>query len=196
MTRPRIFVPRDAAALVVGSDDVDRAIVAALRRRQIDAEIVRTGSRGLFWLEPMIEVASGGERVAYGPVAAGDVEGLFDAGFLDGKSHALRLGQPETILFLKRQQRLIFARCGIVDRLSLADYYATLIAWLRTPIVTILMVLLLIALFYHTALGVQVVLEDYIHSGMKIPALLGMRFGCFALAAAGILATLRIAFRS
>ena len=74
--------------------------------------------------------------------------------------------------------------------------YATLIAWLRTPITTILMVLLLIALFYHTALGVQVVLEDYIHSGMKIPALLGMRFGCFALAAAGILAMLRIAFRS
>ena len=74
--------------------------------------------------------------------------------------------------------------------------YATLIAWLRTPITTILMVLLLIALFYHTALGLQVVIEDYIHSGMKIPALLGMRFGCFALAAAGILAMLRIAFRS
>jgi len=74
--------------------------------------------------------------------------------------------------------------------------YATLIAWLRTPIATILMVLLLIALFYHTALGLQVVIEDYIHSGMKIPALLGMRVGCFALAAAGILAMLRIAFRS
>ena len=74
--------------------------------------------------------------------------------------------------------------------------YVTLIAWLRTSIVTILMVLLLIALFYHTALGLQVVIEDYIHSGMKIPALLGMRFGCFALAAAGILAMLRIAFRS
>ena len=74
--------------------------------------------------------------------------------------------------------------------------YVTLIAWLRTSIVTILMVLLLIALFYHTALGLQVVIEDYIHSGMKIPVLLGMRFGCFALAAAGSLAMLRIAFRS
>ena len=74
--------------------------------------------------------------------------------------------------------------------------YVTLIAWLRTPIATILMVLLLIALFYHTALGLQVVIEDYIHSGMKIPVLLGMRFGCFALAAAGILAMLRIAFSS
>ncbi len=72
------------------------------------------------------------------------------------------------------------------------DYF-TLIAWLRTPIATILMVLFLIGLFYHTALGLQVVIEDYVHSGMKIPALLGMRFSCFALAVAGILAILRIA---
>jgi len=124
MTRPRIFVPRDAAALALGADDVERAIVAALRRRQIDAEIVRTGSRGLFWLEPMIEVAVGGERIAYGPVAADEVEALFDAGFLDGKPHARRRGQPDDIPFLKRQQRFTFARCGIVDRLSLTDYRA------------------------------------------------------------------------
>ncbi|MGH6969636.1 MAG: formate dehydrogenase beta subunit, partial [Stellaceae bacterium] len=124
MTRPRIFVPRDAAALAVGSDDVERTIVAALRRRQIDAEIVRTGSRGLFWLEPMIEVASEGERIAYGPVTVADVDGLFAAGFLDGKPHALRLGRPEAIPLLKRQRRFTFARCGIVDRLSVADYRA------------------------------------------------------------------------
>lgn len=103
MTRPRIFIPRDAAALAVGSDDVERAIVAALRHRQIDAEIVRTGSRGLLWLEPMIEGAVGGERIAYGPVGTADVETLFDAGWLDGKPHALRLGKPETLPFLKRQ---------------------------------------------------------------------------------------------
>lgn len=72
--------------------------------------------------------------------------------------------------------------------------YSTFIAWLRTPISTILTVLLLTGLFHHTALGLQVVIEDYIHSGMKIPALIGMRFGCFGLAAAGILAILRIAF--
>ena len=76
----------------------------------------------------------------------------------------------------------------------MGDDYVTLIAWLRTPIATILMVLLLTGLFYHTALGLQVVIEDYIHSGIKIPALIGMRFGCFGLAVAGILATLRIAF--
>ena len=71
--------------------------------------------------------------------------------------------------------------------------YVTFVAWLRTPIATILMVLLLIGLFYHTALGLQVVIEDYIHSGIKLPALIGMRFGCFGLAVTGILATLRIA---
>jgi succinate dehydrogenase / fumarate reductase membrane anchor subunit len=72
--------------------------------------------------------------------------------------------------------------------------YVTVITWLRTPIATILMVLLLIGLFYHMALGLQVVIEDYIHSGIKIPALIGMRFGCVGLAVAGISAALRIAF--
>lgn len=72
--------------------------------------------------------------------------------------------------------------------------YATFIGWLRTPLVTIMMVLLLIAIFYHTALGLQVIIEDYIHSAAKIPALVIMRLGCFALAAAGILTILRIAF--
>ena len=72
--------------------------------------------------------------------------------------------------------------------------YATFIAWVRTPIVLILMVLLLAGIFYHTALGLQVVIEDYVHSGLKILALIGMRFICAGLAAAGILAALRIAF--
>lgn len=75
--------------------------------------------------------------------------------------------------------------------------YNTFIVWLRTPYVTLLMVLLLIALFYHTALGLQVVIEDYVHSDrVKIPALVVMRFGCFALALAGIFAVLRISFGS
>ncbi len=72
--------------------------------------------------------------------------------------------------------------------------YAAFIAWLRMPFATILVVLLLTTLFYHTALGLQVVIEDYVHSGMKIPVLLSVRFGCFALAVAGILVTLRVAF--
>jgi succinate dehydrogenase membrane anchor subunit len=69
------------------------------------------------------------------------------------------------------------------------------IAWLSTPLATILMVLLLIALFYHAALGLQVVIEDYLHSGAKFPVLVAMRLCCFTLAVAGIFATLRIALK-
>ncbi len=74
------------------------------------------------------------------------------------------------------------------------DSYPAVIAWLRSPVTTTLMVLLLIALFYHTALGLQVVIEDYVHSRATIPALIGVRLGCVALAVAGIVAALRIAF--
>jgi formate dehydrogenase iron-sulfur subunit len=124
MTRPRILVPRDAGALALGADEVERSIVAAVRRRGIEVEIVRTGSRGLFWLEPLIEVATIEGRVAYGPVTPENVEPLFEAGWLDGHPHRLRLGRPDDIPFLKRQTRVTFAPCGIVDRLSLADYRA------------------------------------------------------------------------
>jgi len=82
---------------------------------------------------------------------------------------------------------------GSLIALASSDY-DTLIAWLRAPFATILIVLLLIALLYHTALGLQVVIEDYIHSAAKLPALIAVRIGCFAFAVVGIVATLRIAF--
>jgi formate dehydrogenase iron-sulfur subunit len=113
----RLFIPRDAAALALGAD----AVAAALATH---APIVRTGSRGLFWLEPMIEVETPVGRIAYGPVSAADVPGLLAAGLLEGGAHPLRLGRPEDIPFLARQTRLTFARCGIVDPLSLDDYRA------------------------------------------------------------------------
>lgn len=72
--------------------------------------------------------------------------------------------------------------------------YATVMIWLKMPITTILMTLLLIALFHHTALGLQVVIDDYVHSRIKLPALVGMRLGCLAMAVAGLLATLKVAF--
>lgn len=122
--RPRIYLSRDAVAVALGVDEVERGLIAAGRLRGLDIEIVHTGSRGLFWLEPMIEVATPGGRIAYGPVTAGDIESLLDAGLLDGGPHARRLGRPEDIPFLKRQTRLTFARCGIIDRLSLDDYRA------------------------------------------------------------------------
>lgn len=72
--------------------------------------------------------------------------------------------------------------------------YATFIAWMRSPLAATLMILLLIALFHHTALGLQVVIEDYVHSGAKFAWLMSVRLGCFALATAGVVATLHIAF--
>ena len=76
----RIFVPRDAAARAVGADKVAAAILDEARRHSLGVEIVRTGSRGLFWLEPMIEVETPGGRIAFGPVTAADVPDLFADG--------------------------------------------------------------------------------------------------------------------
>ncbi|WP_293861705.1 NADH-ubiquinone oxidoreductase-F iron-sulfur binding region domain-containing protein [uncultured Alsobacter sp.] len=120
----RIFVPKDAAALALGADRVARALADAAARLGHVIEIVRTGSRGAVWLEPLVEVETAAGRVAYGPVAPRDVAGLLEAGLLDGGAHALRLGNPDGIPWLARQQRLTFARCGVVDPLSLADYRA------------------------------------------------------------------------
>ena len=111
----RIFVPKDAAALALGADAVAKALAP-------HATIVRTGSRGMFWLEPMIEVETDAGRIAYGPVAAADVPALLAAGLLTGGEHPTRLGRPEEIPFLARQTRLTFARCGVIDPLSLDDF--------------------------------------------------------------------------
>ncbi|HEX4113343.1 MAG TPA: NADH-quinone oxidoreductase subunit NuoF [Stellaceae bacterium] len=124
MSQAKLYIPRDAGALGMGSADVEEALIVALKQRNIAADFAHTGSRGLYWLEPMIEVATPQGRIAYGPVAVGDVAGLLDAGMLDGKPHRLFLGKPEELPFLKRQTRLTFARCGIVDRNSLDDYRA------------------------------------------------------------------------
>jgi formate dehydrogenase iron-sulfur subunit len=124
MSKAKLYIPRDAGALGMGSADVEFALIAALKQRNIEAEFVHTGSRGLYWLEPMIEVATPQGRIAYGPIAVSEVDGLLDAGMLDGKPHARRLGKPEELPFLRRQSRLTFARCGIVDRINLDDYRA------------------------------------------------------------------------
>jgi len=120
----RIFVPVDAAALSVGAEGVAQAIAKEAKARGIAIELIRNGSRGMLWLEPMVEVETSEGRIAYGPVAARDVIGLFEAGFQTGSAHALRLGQAEELDWLKRQQRLTFARVGVTDPLSLADYRA------------------------------------------------------------------------
>ncbi len=124
MSKAKLYIPRDAGALALGSADVEEALIVQLKQRGIDGQFIHTGSRGLYWLEPMIEVATGEGRIAYGPVAVGDIEHLLDNGMLDGKPHRLRLGVPEELPFLKRQSRLTFARCGVIERISLDDYRA------------------------------------------------------------------------
>jgi formate dehydrogenase iron-sulfur subunit len=121
---PILYVPADAAALAVGADEVAAAFEAAAQRRGTEVTIIRSGSRGLHWLEPMVEVATPAGRIAYGPVMPEDVDGLLATGLLAGGAHALRLGLPEDIPFLKRQTRLTFKRCGIIDPKSLEDYKA------------------------------------------------------------------------
>ncbi len=115
----RVYVPRDAAALALGAD-----AVASLLSQAGEVDLVRTGSRGLFWLEPMVEVATSAGRIAYGPVTVADISSLLGAGMLVGGAHPLRLGRPEELPYLAKQTRLTFARCGIVDPLSLNDYRA------------------------------------------------------------------------
>jgi formate dehydrogenase iron-sulfur subunit len=124
MSTVTVYVPRDAAARGVGADETAAAIADEAGRRNLDVNIVRNGSRGLLWLEPLVEVVTAAGRVAYGPVSAEDVPGLFDANFLHGRNHALAHGRTEEMDYLKNQQRLTFARVGITDPRSLDDYVA------------------------------------------------------------------------
>ncbi|MFJ2991020.1 formate dehydrogenase beta subunit [Collimonas sp. NPDC087041] len=117
-----VYVPRDSTALALGANDVAAAIVAEAERRGQTIKLLRNGSRGMFWLEPLVEVVTPQGRVAYGPVAPEDVPGLFDAGLLQGGQHQLGHGLTEEIAYLKNQERLTFARIGITDPLSLDDY--------------------------------------------------------------------------
>jgi len=119
---PVIYIPGDSGAVALGADRVARAIEAELKARKVEARIVRNGSRGAYFLEPMVEVLTARGRVAYGPVRPSDVKSLFDSGLLTGGQHKKWLGNAEKIPFLARQTRLTFARCGITDPLSLDDY--------------------------------------------------------------------------
>ncbi len=119
-----VFVPGDSAALAVGANCVADAIAREAASRNLDVHIVRNGSRGMLWLEVLVEVRTDHGRIAYGPVNAGDVASLFDADFLTGGEHRLCLGPTKDIPFLKSQTRLTFARCGVTDPLSLEDYRA------------------------------------------------------------------------
>jgi len=120
----RIYLPQDAVALALGADRVLRTLQKEAAARNLTLEIVRTGSRGAVWLEPLLEVETPEGRIAYGPVKPGDIVGLLDAGLINGGAHDLRIGRPEDHPWFANQTRLTFARCGIVDPVSVEDYRA------------------------------------------------------------------------
>jgi len=120
----RIYVPGDAAAVACGADEVTMSLEAAAFNRKLDIKVIRNGSRGLHWLEPLVEVETERGRIAYGPVEPSDVESVFAAIAADAGPHPLCLGPTDDIPWLKKQTRLTFARCGIVDPRSLEDYRA------------------------------------------------------------------------
>ncbi|WP_020680907.1 formate dehydrogenase beta subunit [Marinobacterium rhizophilum] len=121
----RIFVPCDTTALAMGADAVAAELAQLAHARGADVEIIRNGSRGLFWLEPLVEVQTDAGRIGFGPVEVEDVASLVEAGLFAGSTeHSLALGLVEEIPFLKNQQRLTFARSGITDPVSIEDYLA------------------------------------------------------------------------
>ena len=120
----RIFVPIDSSALAMGAETVAQAIAKEAHARGLDVKIIRNGSRGMVWLEPLVEVETSEGRIGYGRVSARDVASLFEAGFLQGGEHVARVGKVEDLDWMRRQQRLTFARCGVIDPLSLSDYCA------------------------------------------------------------------------
>jgi formate dehydrogenase iron-sulfur subunit len=113
----KIYVPCDAAAVSVGADEVAEAIKSLIEQRKLDATLVRNGTRGLLWLEPLVEIEDGGKRIGYGPIGIEDVPALFEKA-----PHPKALGDVEEIPYLKSQQRVTFARCGVIDPLSVDEY--------------------------------------------------------------------------
>jgi formate dehydrogenase iron-sulfur subunit len=120
----RVFVPLDSFAVACGADEIAEELGRLAADRGVDVRIVRNGSRGMAWLEPMLEVETASGRIAYGPIEPGEIGALLDSGFLDGGDHAKRIGPPEEVPFFAKQTRLIFKRCGITDPLSLDEYRA------------------------------------------------------------------------
>lgn len=118
----KIYVPRDAAALSVGAHEVAQRIEKFSKENGLPLQVIRNGSRGMLWLEPLVEVETKAGRVAYGPVTVSNLESLFKACFWRGNDHPLCLGLTEEIDFFKKQERLTFSRCGIIDPLDIDDY--------------------------------------------------------------------------
>ena len=118
----RVFVPRETAAVSIGADEVAIEIARQAKQQGTIIELVRNGSWGATWLEPLVEVEVGGNRIAYGNIEPGDVESLFEAGLLEGGEHDKRLGPIDDVPYLANQDRWTFFRCGLIDPLSVEEF--------------------------------------------------------------------------
>ena len=116
----KIYLPLDSAAVALGADEIAHALHAHAKAKGIDLGLVRNGSRGMVWLEPLVEVETPAGRMAFGPMTLADVPALFG----DLSKHPKALGLTEDLPWMKAQTRLTFARVGVIDPLSLADYRA------------------------------------------------------------------------
>jgi formate dehydrogenase iron-sulfur subunit len=116
----KIYLPLDSAAVALEADEIAEAIRTHARAKGVDLTLVRNGSRGMVWLEPLAEVETPAGRMAFGPMTLADVPALFG----DLSAHPKALGLTEDLPWLKAQTRLTFARVGVIDPLSLADYRA------------------------------------------------------------------------
>ncbi|OUS38401.1 formate dehydrogenase ['Osedax' symbiont bacterium Rs2_46_30_T18] len=124
-----IYLPRDTTTLSLDGEQVATNLAIAAARTGTDIKLVRNGSRGMFWLEPLLEVQTDHGRIAFGPVQPEDIDSLFDADFANAnfdtpsaQQHPLYLGLTEEIPYLKKQQRLSFARAGVIDPIDIDDY--------------------------------------------------------------------------
>ena len=117
-----VYVPGDSSAISIGADAVASQLEQECQKRGRALRIIRNGSRGLYWLEPLLEVMTPAGRIAYGPVTKSDVASLVDAGMLEGAPHALCLGNVADHAWLRSQQRLTGARLGVIDPADLDDY--------------------------------------------------------------------------
>ncbi|WP_371036331.1 NADH-ubiquinone oxidoreductase-F iron-sulfur binding region domain-containing protein [Rhodosalinus sp. FB01] len=116
----KVYLPRDAAAKALGAEAVAQALRAEADRRDVPFELVRTGARGMIWLEPLLEIECDGQRHGFGPMTAADVPALFET----ADAHPKALGPVEELDWMKRQTRLTFQRCGVIDPLDLGQYEA------------------------------------------------------------------------
>ncbi|MDH4055790.1 MAG: formate dehydrogenase [Gammaproteobacteria bacterium] len=122
MARTKIYVPRETAAISVGADEVALEIARVAKKTGVEIELIRNGSWGASWLEPLVEVEVNSTRIAYGNVTADDVAGMFAGDLVNGGEHARRLGSIMEVSYLIKQSRWTFWRCGLINPLSIEDF--------------------------------------------------------------------------